>query len=774
MRLALLLLGSATGLVPVSHLRPVARSRGSALSLHADCGELFSTLTAAAADAAALKPQINELKDIAAPDLNDAEGFSNDALVYLAAAVVVTPLARVLGVSPILGFLLTGLVLGPAGFGAFKDLGVDEELAEIGILFLLFEQGLELTLERLTKLANFAFGLGALQLALCTVAFGAFPFAGGVGLLEWAVHAKPELVAISRPDEALVIGAALSLSSSAFVLQLLAERGERNERFALACLGVLLLQDIAVVPLLVLLPLIEDTQVLGESANVGALAASALQALAALGALLVGGRVVLRRVFAAVAGARSNETFVALCLLVVLGTGAFTDSLGLSSTLGAFAAGTLLAESNYRTQIEADIQPFKGILLGLFFVTTGASVDPSLVASEAPTAFALLAGLLAFKTTIVTALGRLLPFGLTTGEALRAALLLAGGGEFAFVLLTLAERLEVLPPGLAKLDAAIVVLSMALIPALGALGDRAAEWIDGDAAPALAPAGDEAAALAALAAPFPEAAAAARERSGTETSLWSADGRVVICGFGPTGQTVASLLGAPAAGGRHEWLAFDLSPSRVAEARARGFPCFYGDGTSEAVLRAALAELESAADSAAAGVAAFVLALDEGDDELVEVAELVAGDAASLGLLDDDTLEALRAPKATATAIERARDAFPGIPIVARAADPAAGCALGVVGGGATRVVSELGEASLGLGTALLDTLGASRDAITEAEAEVRVALDDRARSMVGRAGEALSTVSGGGVDIAIAGKMGGTRARAAKDLEVFSVWGAP
>ena len=528
MRLVLLLLGSATGLVPLSHLRPVARSRGSALSLHADCGDLVSTLTAAAADAAALKPQINELKDIAAPDLTDAlSGFSNDALVYLAAAVVVTPAARVLGVSPILGFLLTGLVLGPAGFGAFHDLGVDEELAEIGILFLLFEQGLELTLERLTKLANFAFGLGALQLALCTVAFGAFPFAGGVGLLEWAVHAKPELVAISRPDEALVIGAALSLSSSAFVLQLLAERGQRNDRFALACLGVLLLQDLAVVPLLVLLPLIEDTQVLGESANVGALAASALQALAALGALLVGGRVVLRRVFAAVAGARSNETFVALCLLVVLGTGAFTDGLGLSSTLGAFAAGTLLAESNYRTQIEADIQPFKGILLGLFFVTTGASVDPSLVASEAPTALALLAGLLFFKTTIVTALGRLLPFGLTTGEALRAALLLAGGGEFAFVLLTLAERLEVLPPGLAKLDAAIVVLSMALIPALGALGDRAAEWLDGEAAPALAPSGDEAAALAALSAPFPRRprrrarARARRRRCGRRTAASS-------------------------------------------------------------------------------------------------------------------------------------------------------------------------------------------------------------------------------------------------------------
>ncbi|KAH8046962.1 solute:proton antiporter [Aureococcus anophagefferens] len=246
-------------------------------------------------------------------------GFSHDALVFLAATVVVTPLSRVLDVSPILGYLVAGCALG-----------------------------------------------AALQPVLRA------PF-GGVEFLENLVGARPELVAIARPDEALVIGAALSLSSSALALRLLQEKKQSDEKFALACLGVLLLQDVAVVPLLVLLPIIEDTQVLGFDADLWS-PPRASPTGALLGALL-GGRVVLRRVFAAVAGARSSETFVALCLLVVLGTGALTDARPVADAR-AFVAGVLLAETNYRDRIEADIQPFRGLLLGLFFVTTGAPPTP--------------------------------------------------------------------------------------------------------------------------------------------------------------------------------------------------------------------------------------------------------------------------------------------------------------------------------------------------------------------------------------------------------------
>ena len=173
-----------------------------------------------------------------------------------------------------------------------------------------------------------------------------------------------------------------------------------------------------------------------------------------------------------VAQTQSSETFVALCLLVAVGIGALTDSLGLSSTLGAFVAGTLLAESNYRTQIETDIKPFKGLLLGLFFLTTGASVDPHVIQEQWPTVLALLTGLIAFKSIIISCIGPF--FGLTKAESVRTGLLLSGGGEFAFVVLTLADKLNVLPDQLAKMLVGVVVLSMALTPYLAKLGDKLA------------------------------------------------------------------------------------------------------------------------------------------------------------------------------------------------------------------------------------------------------------------------------------------------------------
>ena len=186
-------------------------------------------------------------------------------------------------------------------------------------------------------------------------------------------------------------------------------------------------------------------------------------------------RRVVRYLFSLVAQTKSSETFVALCLLVVLGTGALTDWLGLSSTLGAFTAGTLLAESNYRTQIESDIKPFRGLLLGLFFITTGASVQPNIIRDELPTVVALLGGLIAFKATIITCLGPL--FQLSRTESIRTGMLLSGGGEFAFVVLTLADKLDVIPDTLAKILVGVVVLSMALTPMLSDVGDfLATKW----------------------------------------------------------------------------------------------------------------------------------------------------------------------------------------------------------------------------------------------------------------------------------------------------------
>jgi Kef-type K+ transport system membrane component KefB len=241
-----------------------------------------------------------------------------------------------------------------------------------------------------------------------------------------------------------------SLSSSAFVLKILQEKGLLRGRAGQATLGVLLLQDIAVVPLLVLLPIIENQQKdVPAGVQASLLALTALKAIGGLAAILVLGRLLLRRVFEAVAGARSTETFVALCLLVAIGVGEMTDAIGLSSTLGAFIAGTLLAETNYRTQVEADIAPFRGLLLGLFFMTTGASVDPGLLLEQWPTVLALLSGLLVIKGIITSLL--CYAFGLSKGESVRVGSILSGGGEFAFVVLTLAQKLNVLPMTLDKL-----------------------------------------------------------------------------------------------------------------------------------------------------------------------------------------------------------------------------------------------------------------------------------------------------------------------------------
>eukprot|EP00953_Heterococcus_sp_UTEX-ZZ885_P040970 20930-Heterococcus_DN1.PRE.3 len=383
-------------------------------------------------------------------DASQLASLGADSLIFLAATVAIVPITKKLNVSPVLGFLAAGLALGPSGFKLIRDLRDLNTLGEFGITFLLFEQGLELSLDRLKALSKYAFGLGTLQVLLSTLAFGIFPFVGGVQFLESVFQSPDALVNIERLDEAVVVGAALSLSSSAFVLKILQEKGLLRGRAGQATLGVLLLQDIAVVPLLVLLPIIENQQKdVPAGVQASLLALTALKAIGGLAAILVLGRLLLRRVFEAVAGARSTETFVALCLLVAIGVGEMTDAIGLSSTLGAFIAGTLLAETNYRTQVEADIAPFRGLLLGLFFMTTGASVDPGLLLEQWPTVLALLSGLLVIKGSI-----------------------LSGGGEFAFVVLTLAQKLNVLPMTLDKLLVGTHPIATALCTAVASQSSR--------------------------------------------------------------------------------------------------------------------------------------------------------------------------------------------------------------------------------------------------------------------------------------------------------------
>ncbi|XP_078430655.1 K+ efflux antiporter 3 [Wolffia australiana] len=487
-----------------------------------------------------------------------------DTLTFLVVTVIVVPTFRFLKASPILGFFCAGVILNQ--FGLIRNLTDVKVLSEWGILFLLFEMGLELSLARLRALAKFAFGLGFSQVVLSTLAFTAFELppnaAIGTKVLEFLFHSRPDLVNIRSVDEAIVIGAALSLSSSAFVLQLLAEKGELPTRFGSATLGILLLQDIAVVPLLVILPVLESQNIVEESIWMMLLSES-LKALAGLGVLSLGGKYLLRRVFEVVAESRSSEAFVALCLLTVAGTSLMTKFLGFSDTLGAFLAGALLAETNFRTQIEADIRPFRGLLLGLFFVTTGTSIDLQLLLREWPNVLSLLGGLIVIKTLIITALGPRV--GLSLQESVRIGLLLSQGGEFGFVVFSLANRLGVLPLELNKLLIIVVVLSMALTPLLNEVGKKAAEIIEAKYGP---------------------------EEKDVDMNF-DAREPVVILGFGQKGQVLANFLATPLASGLDgdsmgwPYVAFDLNPTVVKASRKLGFPVLYGDGSRPAVLQSA-------------------------------------------------------------------------------------------------------------------------------------------------------------------------------------------
>eukprot|EP00891_Asterochloris_glomerata_P001180 jgi/Astpho2/1180/Aster-07718 len=602
-----------------------------------------------------------------------------DFLTFLAATVLVIPIFKSVKASPILGFLFSGLLLGQLGL--FRNIEDIEKLSELGVLFLLFEMGLELSLDRLKVigraqiprgilpgLAKYAFGLGTLQMLLCIAAFTLFalPVGHGVGteILVRVFHAPQRLAAIRTVDEAIVIAAALSLSSSAFVLQLLAERGELASKFGSATLGILLLQDIAVVPFLVLLPLVESNELEGQSTMtlVYALGPTALKTLGGLGLLLLGGRFVLRRLFQLVAESRSDETFVALCLLTVTGASLCTQRLGFSDTLGAFVAGVLLAETNYRTQVEADVRPFRGILLGLFFVTTGSSLDVALLFQQWPIVLALTGGLIAVKVGIIGSISQL--FGLSKAESIRTGFMLAQGGEFAFVLLSLAEELKVLPEDLNKLLIIVVVLSMALTPLLADIGKKLAERT-------------------------PDSSD--RQGDGDEVTGVQADGRqVVICGFGELGQSIANMLENPLSvslgRGKVPYVAFDLQPARVKGAREAGFNILYGDASRPSVLRAA-------------------------------------------GINNPRALAVVYTARArVVSAVHSLREEFPDVPIYVRALDLRHAAEL--KDAGASNVITATVETGLVLGSSLLQGLGAKSSDLQYLKRALRKQLDARAADM--------------------------------------------
>lgn len=434
-----------------------------------------------------VKEELSNDSDIViTPEMEKASlnEVGQDLILFLTICVIVAPLSSFLNISPVLLYLAFGLIAGPHGLHLMKgseDVGF--ELGDFGILFLLFVEGLNLSPERLRELGSF-FSLGATQLLLSVgvIFFGLF--LGGPLLFTFVsnpdVPIDPLLIQLlEQPVVAFAIAAAGALSSSAFVLPILKEKGWEDRPDGIAALSILLLQDLAVAPLLVILPLLADVEGVGTGdggADPIALGILAFKATVVFGGVLALASVALRKVFQVVATSKSSQSFVAASLLVAVGMGVVSDFLGLSATTGAFAAGVLLAESGYRAQIEADIQPFEGILLGVFFITAGSALDPVTVIDCWPT---LLAGIMSFlliKFGVIYSAGGALE--LSKGDAARVGLLLAGGGEFAFVVFNLAKENGIINDELGSLLTASVIISMALTPLLGEIAEYVGNQLD--------------------------------------------------------------------------------------------------------------------------------------------------------------------------------------------------------------------------------------------------------------------------------------------------------
>ena len=458
-----------------------------------------------------------------------------DLLVFLAVAVLVSPLCHRIRVSPVLGYLVAGSVVGPVGLGVIGDNEGTRSLAELGIVFLLFMIGLELSWERLRVIRHFIFGLGSAQV-----------LATGLAAAAMLSVLLPTLAL----KGAVVVGLALAFSSTAFVLQILSERGGLASQTGRVTVAVLILQDLAVVPLLVMIPL------LGSDADgldmLTAMALALSKAAFAMVAIFVLARLALRPIFQAVAATRSPEVFVAAALFAVIGTSFATEAVGLSHSLGAFLAGVMLASTEFRHQVEADILPIRGLLMGLFFLTVGMTVDPTALLADLPRTAIGVGLLLATKAAILTLLA--IAFRFPLGTALHLGLLLAQGGEFAFVVLARAQQNMLLGPVSAELLTGIVAISMAATPVLALVGDWIARHQRLHARPLPQP-GDETKDLA---------------------------NHVIIAGCGRAGQIVLSILR------EHNipYVAIEREPMLVETLRKQGEPVFFGDIRKLEVLKA--------------------------------------------------------------------------------------------------------------------------------------------------------------------------------------------
>ncbi len=483
----------------------------------------------------------------------------SQTLLFLAATCLVVPALRRARLSSVMGFLLIGVAMGPHALGRLAEsvpwlqgfaLEAGEPvrlLAEMGVVFLLFVIGLEVSTERLWALRRYVFGLGISQVVLSSAAITGVALAFGNSF-----------------EVSAVLGLAFALSSTALVLQLMRERHQLAGSVGRASFSVLLAQDLMVVPILFIVAALSADTAMFRSGQLGL---ALLTAFAAMTAIVIAGRLALRPLFRWVAAIDSRDIFIAAAILAAVGMAAAAQAVGLSMALGAFLAGLLLAETEFRHQIETDLDPFKDLLLGLFFVTVGMQIDVMLILREPLTILLGVLGLFVLKGAIIIPLARV--FGLSWPRAIEMGFLLGQAGEFAFVVIAAARVGGVIPEATASYMLMVTAISIFVTPMVAALGRRIAKRRGG--AEAMAPDADAAA----------------------------SEGHVVIAGFGRVGQTLADILDAQEIG----YIAVDSDAAQVAALRRRHLPVHYGDSSRQDVL----------ASVGAAKAAAIVVTMDKPD-----------------------------------------------------------------------------------------------------------------------------------------------------------------
>jgi len=469
--------------------------------------------------------------------MEHAPAWLTNSLIYLGAAVIVVPLSRALGLGSIIGYLAAGIAIGPWGLGLVSNVEDILHFAEFGVVLMLFLVGLELEPRRLWSLRRPIFGWGSLQVLGCAALLCAAGMAAG---LSWRVS--------------LVAALGLALSSTAIALQVMGERNLLPTSSGQAGFSILLFQDVAAIPILALLPLLGGVADANEAAGASRWVEAA-KIVAVIGGIVLGGRLLLRPLLRWIAKSRTPEIFTAASLLLVVAIAALMQLVGLSMALGAFLAGVLLAESEYRRELETDIEPFKGLLLGLFFIAVGMSIDFGVLIASPLLMAAIVLGFLAIKAVVIYALARRI--GLPIQERPVFTLLLAQGGEFAFVVFQAAAGSSVLTAGMASLLIGAVAVTMLLTPLLLVAIDKLV---------------------------LPRYANCNTPR--LEEISEPQHAPIIIAGFGRYGQIVGRMLGAQGISAT----VLDHDADMIEAARSFGYKVFYGDATRLDLLRTAGAE----------------------------------------------------------------------------------------------------------------------------------------------------------------------------------------